>query len=108
MAAPPTAQQLAALRRGAEVEGALCVPKLAEAIGGGSGDGGGARDGSGSVGRGPGGSDASSGGGGGGGRVRPLRGGGGHGVRVVVSEGKKHEVGRAPIMRPASLTGVTC
>jgi pseudouridine synthase len=92
----PTQQQLAALRAGAAVEGVMCVPKLVKVVSGG-GDGQGqqqqqqqqrgasnssSNSSSSSSGR-------SSGAGGGSGRGG---GGGGAVVRVVVSEGKKHEV----------------
>lgn len=62
VAEPPIEQQLEALRRGAEVEGVLCVPKLVDRW----------------QGRGP--------------PSGRRGGGGGHVVRIVVSEGKKHEV----------------
>ncbi|KAI8473740.1 MAG: pseudouridine synthase [Monoraphidium minutum] len=78
VAAPPSQQQLAALRRGAQVEGVLCVPKLAEALPPGAAAAALAAAGQ---------PQRALGGGGGGGGGRA-----GGAVRVVVSEGRKHEV----------------
>lgn len=86
VAAPPTAQQLSALARGAEVEGVLCVPKLVEVMGAQQQQPQRQQQSYSS------GSDSSGGGGGRGGGRSGAGGGGRHIVRIVVSEGKKHEV----------------
>ncbi|GBF99553.1 hypothetical protein Rsub_12359 [Raphidocelis subcapitata] len=103
VARPPTAQQLAALRRGTEVDGVMCVPKVAEVVSAGPGSANGASGSGRGGGRGGGGGGGGAGSGGSGtapaaGRGAALRDSGaaaprgGAVLRIVVSEGKRHEV----------------